>query len=222
MKMLRLSLGALIITAVAGCQAARHSGPTEARLRAMETFASKPIDPDFMKAIGNLTVVSYSPHGPQVSYREAGGQITLWYPGNTLLLKGEWKALVSGSICYKYGANTYNPLTQSSGGLWECELLHNQVGNFRQERKGDIFGLAKRTKPPFVTRRDKTQFDALVAQLPSPSAADRSSRVHDYLDKRRAAANEAIHAKHEEARRKLVEQNPALRDKTDQNNDQKE
>ena len=41
----------------------------------------------------NVTWHTYdSSHGNQVEFTTAGGEAYLWYPGNAVVLKGEWRA----------------------------------------------------------------------------------------------------------------------------------
>lgn len=166
-----------------GCQGQRSSGPTPAGISAMDRFASGPADTGAMQAMANLTVVSYGAHGPQVSYRSQDGRIWLWYPGNKEILAGEWKVLASGPECYRYGANTHNPLTGVSGSHWECTIMTPRVGPNMQERSGDVFKLANRKAVPFVTRKDRAQFEELVAKLPAARPEDQQLRRETYRQK---------------------------------------
>ena len=51
------------------------------------------------------------------------GKAYLWYPGNQRIVVGEWKTQADPrgqsytQLCYRYGPNTYNPVTRSRG---EC------------------------------------------------------------------------------------------------------
>lgn len=65
------------------------------------------------------TVLYYEPsHGNQIVYHDRNGTVYLWYPGNSIILAGNWR--VEGQYLYfRYGANTYNPVTHEHGGHWE-------------------------------------------------------------------------------------------------------
>lgn len=136
-------------------------------------------EPILHAALAGTTSVSYTgAHGTQVSYYAPDGRIYLWYPGNTVVLKGEWKALKPSKLCFKYGANTYNPYANQPGGQWVCRplqlLLFGQGAS--EDRKGDVFGLAKRATPPFVSQKGQQQFREITAKLPPATADDKPSR----------------------------------------------
>lgn len=69
------------------------------------------------------TLLFYEPsHGNQLEYLDPNGRCYLWYPGNPIVLRGLWKA-DEGSIYFRYGINTYNPVTGVVGGTWEgCRI----------------------------------------------------------------------------------------------------
>jgi len=142
----------------------------------------------------NVTRMSHdSSHGTQVSYVTSDGKTFLWYPGNRVVLSGRWQACESrfghlsqkgseqvvityGVVCFKYGANTRNPVTGVRGAKWQCApagaLEQTQV----EERSGDIFGLSKRTQVPFVLPKKRTTLNALAARLAKQSPPNRNSR----------------------------------------------
>ena len=90
--------------------------------------------------LSNRTMMTYDPgHGTQVEYFDGSGRNYLWYPGNTGVVPGRWK-LEGGNLCFRYGANTYNPQTNQSGGNWECQptdmlrVRHRRPGGRRRLR----------------------------------------------------------------------------------------
>jgi hypothetical protein len=123
-----------------------------------------------------------SQHGNQVSFSASDGHTYLWYPGNAAVLKGEWRAcedrfgvtvkgaetvmIPFGKICFKFGPETYNPVTGSQGDKWECAAASKLEERIVEQRRGDVFGLAKRLAVPFVLAREKTTIDQLLAQMP--------------------------------------------------------
>ena len=130
----------------------------------------------------NKTVRHYSPqHGTQVEYHSADGRAFLWYPGNPMILRGQWRVEEvpnvpklwevppgSGNIvertlfqpCYRYGANTYNPVTRNHGDKWECSGFFTGFG---EARGGDLFGLARGGAVPFVLGKQRHSYDELLA-----------------------------------------------------------
>ena len=107
------------------------------------------------------TYITFGPHGPQVSFTSSAGFVYLWYPGNKRSLKGEWKTESEGKrICYKYGTNTYNPLTKKSGGKWNCTPYnyHRVLG--KAVCSGDPFSLSSGSIP-YVLTRDKSELTKL-------------------------------------------------------------
>lgn len=100
-------------------------------------------------SLANRTQQSFAPgHGMQVEYLAADGASWLWYPGNTKILPGSWKT-EGGDICFLYGKQSYNPVTRTRGGDWECEPLAVYNKTLVESAKGDMFGLAGRKKVPF-------------------------------------------------------------------------
>jgi hypothetical protein len=123
--------------------------------------------------IADRTRMVYGPgHGTQISYSKPDGTTYLWYPGNQIVLRGEWMTKeVTGplrgreqtvvSLCYKYGANTYNPVTGATGGDWTCLPAGIWLKDVVETRSGDVFGLSRSATPPFVLPREKTTLQAL-------------------------------------------------------------
>jgi hypothetical protein len=87
-------------------------------------------------------VLFYDPsHGNQLEYYAPNGRCYLWYPGNRGVVAGEWRA-EGEYICFRYGANTYNPVTGEHGGEWERTLLERWGTNIVDAAAGDVCGLA--------------------------------------------------------------------------------
>jgi hypothetical protein len=131
----------------------------------------------------NMTLHTHdSSHGNQVEFFTSDGHTYLWYPGNAVVLKGEWRAcedrfsvtvkgadtvmIPFGKMCFKYGTNTYNPATGAKGGEWECAPASRVDARLVEQRPGDVFGLAKRVNVPFVLPREKTTMNELLARIP--------------------------------------------------------
>lgn len=111
------------------------------------------------------TIMHFDPiHGTQVEYLDPDGTSYLWYPGNKVALRGYWSvehAFSEKKLCYRYGANTYNPATRQSGGSKECEDLSVTVFFMTEIVPGDRFGL-KSSRIPFVLEKSQTTIRALT------------------------------------------------------------
>ena len=57
-------------------------------------------------------------HGNQIEFLDPNGYCYLWYPGNSIILVGRWRANEK-CIFFQYGINTFNPVTGVLGGHWE-------------------------------------------------------------------------------------------------------
>lgn len=101
----------------------------------------------------NVTYLSYSEqHGVQIEYLAEDGGAHLWYPGNRRVVSGEWEVVLN-EICYRYGANTYNPATLQRGGRWNCRFVGAEAGRNIAEIAGDPFALGNRRAVPYVLQR---------------------------------------------------------------------
>lgn len=144
-------------------------------------------------ALSDKTHLSLSSaHGPQIEYSSADGRVYLWYPGNKVILPGTWEVKSAkytkrttrgdkvtefvGSLamnCYRYGRNTYNPVTRSLGSRPECEVAGKANAANVEVADGDIFGLSQRSEAPFVLTRDIESFAQVRARIPGPSVSSR-------------------------------------------------
>ena len=131
--------------------------------------------------VSNRTGLSSDPqHGTQISFATRDGKAYLWYPGNQVVLQGEWrtdtrrveiklqgqlvKVRNESSVCYRYGANTFNPATRQAG-AWNCLPVLPGRSFFRESRTGDVFGLSKNSSPPFVLSREAATIAALLTRI---------------------------------------------------------
>lgn len=128
--------------------------------------------------LGGYTTMTYSPgHGTQVEYYANDGTNYLWYPGNRVVLPGNWKR-DGADLCFRYGGNTYNPVTGHNGGGWECMPYKLQLTVVVDQAKGDIFGLAKRRTVPFSLPKARTTLAALAGkEKPQPKGAEADGDV---------------------------------------------
>lgn len=120
-------------------------------------------------AYAGKTRMTYSSgHGTQVEYVAPDGRSFLWYPGNRTVLPGRWKLDIDAddpddiSLCQLYPSSSYNPVTHTYGGSWECEDARRSLSRTKETLNGDPFGLARRRKPPFVLSREQTSFAELL------------------------------------------------------------
>jgi hypothetical protein len=103
------------------------------------------------------TVLFYDPsHGNQLEYYDPNGRCYLWYPGNRGVVAGEWR--VEGEyLCFRYGTNTYNPVTREHGGDWERTLLRRWGTDIVDAAPGDVCGLATERIPYCLSRHPAFQ-----------------------------------------------------------------
>lgn len=101
----------------------------------------------------NTTYLSFSKqHGVQIEYLSPQGGAYLWYPRNTRVVVGEWEYVLN-KVCYRYGAQTYNPVTRQSGGRWICSFVGALADRNIAELPGDPFGLSNRKPVPYILQR---------------------------------------------------------------------
>lgn len=107
------------------------------------------------------TILDYAPksfgHGTQIEYFDEQGNSYLWYPGNKKIVKGKlaFKGLGRDiKACFLHEENTYNPLTKTAGGKWQCQSYHNFNFFIRDIQEGDVFNLATSNDVPHVLAGD--------------------------------------------------------------------
>jgi hypothetical protein len=94
------------------------------------------------------TVLFYDVHhGNQLEFLDVDGRCYLWYPGNPGIVPGQWKAH-GKSIAFRYGSNTFNPVTGVTGGGWETTPIDRWSSTIVDAQPGDICRLA--TGLPYV------------------------------------------------------------------------
>jgi hypothetical protein len=133
-------------------------------------------------------------YGLQISYTSPDGRVYLWYPGNNVILQGEWKVepstgltgnvvivedgeqsvvrpIDSAQVCFKYGANTVDGVSRSPGGRFSCQGFAYFKGVQRENRKGDVFGLMGRSQAPFVLPKDENKIANILKKMKSSSGS---------------------------------------------------
>jgi len=89
------------------------------------------------------TVLFYDrAHGNQIEFLDPNGCCHLWYPGNPVIIVGRWRVDES-MIYFKYGWNTFNPVTDSAGGSWEGCPIDLWSTSIVDNAPGDILGITK-------------------------------------------------------------------------------
>jgi len=132
------------------------------------------IDAEYLKKITSSpkAVISYmsgntgrnysSGHGSQIEYTASNGTLALWYPGNNKVVKGYWKAQKSTKgdvqVCFKYPSSSFNPVTQETGGRWECTSAKLALAFDVERVSGDPFNLASGAIPFVLPRGQNISF----------------------------------------------------------------
>ena len=130
---------------------------------------------DARAAFGCKTHMTYSApgpkgHGTQIEYLDPDGTAHLWYPGNRVILPGQWRVAMSKDrqtigICFRYPTPSYNPVTGESGGQWSCSPAERYAKGLVEIAAGDVLQLKGRTTIPFILSPDKTTISTLAAQM---------------------------------------------------------
>jgi hypothetical protein len=120
--------------------------------------------------LAGYTAMTYDPgHGTQVEYLAPDGGAYLWYPLNSGIVVGAWKT-EGNDVCFRYGRNTYNPVTRKAGGNWDCTPLALHSKHVVERARGDVFGLAS-GKLPFQLQRERTTIAKLQKARTAVEAA---------------------------------------------------
>ena len=144
--------------------------------------------------LADHTQQSFMPgHGQQIEYLAADGTTWLWYPGNTKIVPGDWK-VEQGDICFRYGRNTYNPVTRRRGGDWDCAPLKLYQQSIVKSVKGDLFGLMGRKKVPFDLPAKLLPLNQLQA-IADPTIVERQQAKTPTCEQVLANANKSADAK---------------------------
>jgi hypothetical protein len=118
--------------------------------------------------VSGKTMMTYDRgHGTQVEYIAPNGKTHLFYPGNSVIVKGSWKLTKTKTpnvfdMCFRYPSNSYNPTNGQKGGAWECQPAGFYLRDVVETADGDVLGLAKRDAVPFVLSKKKTRFNSLI------------------------------------------------------------
>lgn len=137
---------------------------------------------DVRDFISERTRLTFSQsHGSQIEYAGKDGKVYLWYPGNGIILSGQWKAepffieFVEGGqvtkkieqdkICFRYDRATFNPVTGRIGGNWECSALPSYKKTVTESEVGDTLNLKSQAEAPFILSRERTSLAAVRSRV---------------------------------------------------------
>lgn len=138
------------------------------------TAQSKPYKIGYEETKGlfaGVTFVHYDRgHGTQVEYMARNGKTYLLYPGNKVVVRGNWKLDRTDepkvfNLCFKYPGNSYNPVTGQAGGGWECRPAGFSLVDVVDSAEGDVLGLAKSEQVPFVLSKRKARLGDLLRKV---------------------------------------------------------
>ena len=90
-------------------------------------------------------------HDNQIEFLDPNGYCYLWYPGNSIILVGRWRANEK-CIFFQYGINTFNQVTGVLGGHWEMCPIDAWSVSIVEDVAGDILEIKKSI--PFVLKRN--------------------------------------------------------------------
>lgn len=135
-------------------------GPTAANIaRDVDVFRS---------FIAGKTFRAFDPqHGNQVEFFARDGTVSLWYPGNSDLVPGRWIAEplnINGptQICFKYGLDSFNPVTERRRGNWECRDASAWLKDVKEIRNRDPLEISRAL--PFVLNAQPEQSTSDLAR----------------------------------------------------------
>lgn len=118
----------------------------------------------------DMTYLSYSDqHGVQIEYLAPSGKTYLWYPGNRAVVAGEWTEVLD-RVCYRYGADTFNPVTRRQGGDWECRFTDILAEANLDALAGDPFDLSTTELVPSDLGKCEVPSKFALERIPTCSA----------------------------------------------------
>lgn len=167
---------ALACLGLAGCVSAEERSANEAKVLAARDDAGlrpirKRMSLDEAKAVfvGKTRNVTAANYGSQISYMAPDGAAYLWFPGNSMVVRGRWALRETGgasptrlpesqaSLCFDYGPNTVNAWSRQRGGE-SCVPAEILARLTFEGTEGDVFGLSRSTEVPFVLPPARTTF----------------------------------------------------------------
>jgi hypothetical protein len=158
-----------IVVALAACVTAEDRAENETKVAAAREESGVRVRRERMSKaeaeaffVGKTRVSSAFDRGSQVSYMAPDGSIYLWFPGNSVVLRGQWTLEETGayrvyagrpvsetSVCFRYGPDTVNAWSGERGRK-SCIPADTLARMAFDRAEGDVFGLSQRTQAPFV------------------------------------------------------------------------
>jgi len=116
-----------------------------------------------------------------VDFAAPDGTIYLWVAGAETVAKGEWRANAAtspeGEICTRFAAGSLPETMKGQEDRWSCmtPMLLSFARN--EERKGDVFGLSKKSSVPFLLSGGRGDFEKITSRMPPRARADYPQRL---------------------------------------------
>lgn len=133
-----------------------------------ETFSAA----GMTKRYSDATFLDYSrQHGTQIEFLAKDGRAYLWYPGNKRIVVGRWlvrthpRVPTIGEICFRYGPNTYNPVTKQRGGRLNCTPSGSFIIQENEYTRGDPLGLSSGRIPFVMDKKKRYSLPKIGARL---------------------------------------------------------
>lgn len=122
--------------------------------------------------LGRTIVFNDRFHGTQVEYFKPDGTATLWYPGNFRGVPSLWKTRQLSDdrvrMCFLYPSSSYNPVTEETGGTWECRSGRSFTSNIVAIVEGDVFNIGGGSVPKPLPKKTKMSLEDLQAFVGKP------------------------------------------------------
>ncbi len=163
LSMTRVALACAAGVALAGCV----SSEEQAKAAAAREEAGVLVRPGNLSrdqafaALVNKTRVTPALRGSQVSYLAPDGSVYLWFPGNDAILRGRWRIEATGgyvqalgrpveryAICFDYDGPRPSFLAGDAA-RQNCAPVETVLRR-AESTHGDVLGLARRARVPFV------------------------------------------------------------------------
>ncbi|MET0438973.1 MAG: hypothetical protein ABW043_15900 [Devosia sp.] len=114
---------------------------------------------------GQTVLLQHPEQGSHIIFMGPRGKTYLWYGGSTEVLEGRYySGMQENTICFKYGADRYNPVTGLPAGRSECTARSDFSALLQQTIKGDVFDLAGRRAAPFALGRGGMTLETAARQ----------------------------------------------------------
>lgn len=114
---------------------------------------------------GHTVLLQHPEQGAQIIFMGPRGKTYLWYDGSTEVLEGRYySGMRENTICFRYGADRYNPVTGLPAEGSECTARSGYSALLQQTIKGDVFNLASRRAAPFSLGRGRITLETAARQ----------------------------------------------------------